>query len=201
VTSAFSFRRRRDLLEREITRTVSLEKGMTTHAKQDESGQFRSLLKQKCRRFREFLGASPGLGSLFRSLPSFSLQPAWLSPLVQTLVSWCPGFRSSRIPTDVSPISTLAGQPTPLWPGDPSLAANNFLILCKFQSPASPASTTMWQLGGLLPGGIPLLQGTCGTCHDTPNLGNHSFPTPLNIGTGDPSADRPSVNLGGLDLI
>jgi cytochrome c peroxidase len=54
--------------------------------------------------------------------------------------------------------------------------------------------------GGLVAGGIPVLQGTCGTCHDTPNLGNHSFPTPLNIGTGDPSPDNPSVNLGGLDL-
>ncbi len=54
--------------------------------------------------------------------------------------------------------------------------------------------------GGLVAGGIPLLQGTCGTCHDTPNLGNHSFPTPLNIGTGDSSPDHPSINLGGLDL-
>ena len=24
-----------------------------------------------------------------------------------------------------------------------------------------------------------------GTCHDAPNVGNHSFPTPLNIGVGD----------------
>src|SRR5712671_4506976 len=54
--------------------------------------------------------------------------------------------------------------------------------------------------GGLVSGGIPLLQGTCGTCHDTPNLGNHSFPTPLNIGTGDPNPANPRVNLGGLDL-
>jgi hypothetical protein len=54
--------------------------------------------------------------------------------------------------------------------------------------------------GGLVAGGVPLLQGTCGTCHDTPNIGNHSFPTPLNIGTGDPSPTNPSVNLGGLDL-
>jgi hypothetical protein len=54
--------------------------------------------------------------------------------------------------------------------------------------------------GGLVSGGIPTLQGTCGTCHDTPNVGNHSFPTPLNIGTGDPSPGSPSVNLGGLDL-
>jgi cytochrome c peroxidase len=53
--------------------------------------------------------------------------------------------------------------------------------------------------GGLVPGGIPSLQGTCGTCHDTPNVGNHSFPTPLDIGTGDPGASD-STNLGGLDI-
>ena len=51
-----------------------------------------------------------------------------------------------------------------------------------------------------MPGGLPSLQGTCGTCHDTPNLGNHSFPTPLNIGTGDPDASNASMNLGGLDI-
>ena len=54
--------------------------------------------------------------------------------------------------------------------------------------------------GGLVAGGIPVLQGTCGTCHDTPNVGDHSFPTPLNIGTGDPSPNSPFVNLGGLDV-
>jgi hypothetical protein len=54
--------------------------------------------------------------------------------------------------------------------------------------------------GGLVAGGIPALQGTCGTCHDTPNVGNHSFPTPLNIGTGDPSTANSSVNMGGLDI-
>ena len=54
--------------------------------------------------------------------------------------------------------------------------------------------------GGLVAGGIPVLQGTCGTCHDTPSVGNHSFPTPLNIGTGDPSPTDRSVNLGGLKV-
>jgi len=49
-------------------------------------------------------------------------------------------------------------------------------------------------------GGIPSLTGTCGTCHDTPNVGNHSFPTPLNIGTGDFSPGNFSVSMGGLDL-
>jgi Cytochrome c peroxidase len=33
--------------------------------------------------------------------------------------------------------------------------------------------------------GIPVVNGTCGTCHDTPNVGNHSFPAALNIGIGD----------------
>ena len=54
--------------------------------------------------------------------------------------------------------------------------------------------------GGLVAGGIPSLTGTCGTCHDTPNVGNHSFPTPLNIGTGDPDSANGAVNLGGLDI-
>ena len=54
--------------------------------------------------------------------------------------------------------------------------------------------------GGLVAGGIPSLTGTCGTCHDTPNVGNHSFPTPLNIGTSDPDPSNASVNSGGLDI-
>jgi hypothetical protein len=33
--------------------------------------------------------------------------------------------------------------------------------------------------------GMPVIPGNCGTCHDSPNVGNHSFPTPLNIGVGD----------------
>lgn len=33
--------------------------------------------------------------------------------------------------------------------------------------------------------GLPLIKGTCGTCHDTPNVGNHSISAPLNIGIAD----------------
>ena len=33
--------------------------------------------------------------------------------------------------------------------------------------------------GGLVSGGISSLTGTCGTCHDTPNVGNHSYATCL----------------------
>src|SRR5258706_2270607 len=54
--------------------------------------------------------------------------------------------------------------------------------------------------GGLVAGGISSLTGTRGTFPDTPNVGNHSFPTPLNIGTGDTSPSNASANLGGLDV-
>ncbi len=33
--------------------------------------------------------------------------------------------------------------------------------------------------------GVSSIPGTCGTCHSTPNAGNHSFPLPINIGVGD----------------
>jgi hypothetical protein len=33
---------------------------------------------------------------------------------------------------------------------------------------------------------LPFIPGTCGTCHDSPDVGNHSLPVPLNIGTADP---------------
>jgi hypothetical protein len=44
----------------------------------------------------------------------------------------------------------------------------------------------------------PLLSGTCTTCHDTPNAGNHSVPMALNIGIADASrrtADLPLYAL------
>jgi cytochrome c peroxidase len=33
--------------------------------------------------------------------------------------------------------------------------------------------------------GVAHIPGTCGTCHDSPNIGNHSLPVPLNIGVGE----------------
>jgi cytochrome c peroxidase len=38
-----------------------------------------------------------------------------------------------------------------------------------------------------LPGMPTTIPGTCGTCHDTPNVGNHSVKAPLNIGIADAS--------------
>jgi len=39
------------------------------------------------------------------------------------------------------------------------------------------------------------LNGTCTTCHDTPNAGNHSIPMPLDIGLADESRRTPDMPL------
>jgi cytochrome c peroxidase len=43
--------------------------------------------------------------------------------------------------------------------------------------------------------GVPVLRGTCTTCHDSPNVGNHSIPFPINIGTSDGSRRTPDMPL------
>ena len=43
--------------------------------------------------------------------------------------------------------------------------------------------------------GQPVIQGTCGTCHDAPNIGNHSVGAPLNIGIADASRRTPDLPL------
>ncbi len=42
------------------------------------------------------------------------------------------------------------------------------------------------------------IPGTCGTCHDSPNIGNHSLPVPLNIGVGDLTSP---LDVGYLPII
>jgi len=42
---------------------------------------------------------------------------------------------------------------------------------------------------------VPVLDGTCTTCHDTPHAGNHSIPAPLDIGLTDASRRTPDLPL------
>jgi cytochrome c peroxidase len=42
------------------------------------------------------------------------------------------------------------------------------------------------------------LPGFCGTCHDTPNVGNHSVKAPLDIGVADPAP--PSLDVAALPV-
>ncbi len=43
--------------------------------------------------------------------------------------------------------------------------------------------------------GLPMIPGTCGTCHDSPNVGDHSVPAPLDIGLTDESRRTPDMPL------
>jgi cytochrome c peroxidase len=47
----------------------------------------------------------------------------------------------------------------------------------------------------------PSIAGFCGTCHDTPNSGNHSVKAPLNIGIADAGAlSPPALDIAGLPV-
>lgn len=43
----------------------------------------------------------------------------------------------------------------------------------------------------------PSFLGTCTTCHDTPNVGNHSFPVPLDIGTSHDLGNETDPQIAG----
>ena len=43
--------------------------------------------------------------------------------------------------------------------------------------------------------GLPTIAGTCGTCHDSPNVGNHSVAAPLDIGLTEASRRTPDLPL------
>jgi cytochrome c peroxidase len=47
--------------------------------------------------------------------------------------------------------------------------------------------------------GQPVINGTCTTCHDSPNVGNHSFAVPLNIGT-TAYPPLPALEISGLPV-
>jgi hypothetical protein len=49
--------------------------------------------------------------------------------------------------------------------------------------------------------GVDTLPGTCGTCHDSPNVGNHSVIAPLNIGIADVANPLNPLGLDYLPVI
>jgi cytochrome c peroxidase len=77
---------------------------------------------------------------------------------------------------------------TPSWalaPSDDDRAARRASIL-RGQTLFNSHPIDITGVGGLNDAtGLPLINGTCGTCHDTFNVGNHSVSAPLNIGIAD----------------
>jgi hypothetical protein len=56
-------------------------------------------------------------------------------------------------------------------------------------------NTRQFTISGVAGLPSPSLQGTCTTCHDTPNVGNHSVAAPLNLGLADASRRTPDLPL------
>jgi cytochrome c peroxidase len=50
--------------------------------------------------------------------------------------------------------------------------------------------------------GLTTVSGFCGTCHDSPNVGNHSVKLPINIGIANagPNNDNPGLDIGDLPV-
>lgn len=70
---------------------------------------------------------------------------------------------------------------------NPSSAAR--LAVARGQAVFNTHRLTITNVAGLNDAlGAPTINGTCTTCHDTPNVGNHSLPVPLDIGTSHAAA-------------
>ncbi len=103
--------------------------------------------------------------------------------------SLSPGF-NSVVFTDYNAWANLSGPSA--TPGREAIARGENLF--------NTLPITITGVAGLnnLPG-LSTVQGTCSTCHDTPNVGNHSLPVALNIGVTDYPA-RPGLDISGLPV-
>jgi cytochrome c peroxidase len=60
---------------------------------------------------------------------------------------------------------------------------------------------TITGVGGINDAHTPSVSGSCGTCHDTPNVGNHSVKAPLDIGIVGAHAGAPAgLDISGLPV-
>jgi hypothetical protein len=80
------------------------------------------------------------------------------------------------------------------WDG---IAEANRAAIARGQALFNSKPITITGVGGLNNAlGLPAsFSGTCGTCHDAPNGGNHTVPAPLNIGIADASRRTPDMPL------
>ena len=49
--------------------------------------------------------------------------------------------------------------------------------------------------------GLPILNGFCGTCHDSPNVGNHSVKLPINIGVSNAGPFNAATGAGAAPIL
>ena len=72
------------------------------------------------------------------------------------------------------------------WHGDSSARQNRRASMLRGQALFNSKPINITGVGGLNDDlNLASIPGTCGTCHDSPDVGNHSVSAPLNIGVGD----------------
>ena len=86
-------------------------------------------------------------------------------------------------------------QPNGINAGRASVARGEILFNTK---PITISGVNGLNLFASDPLGANTIVGTCGTCHDSPNVGNHSKKLPINIGIAD--ATPPALDVSGLPV-
>jgi cytochrome c peroxidase len=118
-----------------------------------------------------------------------------------------PGINDSLTPSVFDPtVFTLysAWQNLPGSPSDPTVTAHQAVAAGELLFNTFPLKITAVRGLNDNPalGRPPLINGTCTTCHDTPNVGNHSLPLPLDIGTShSPKQEINAQIAGGLSQL
>jgi len=84
-----------------------------------------------------------------------------------------------------------------LNPGQASVARGEILFNTK---PITITGVNGLNLFASDPLGAAPFVGTCGTCHDSPNVGNHSKKLPIDIGIADASPPPPALDISGLPV-
>ena len=134
----------------------------------------------------------------------------------------CPIFvrgifrREQTVARNSCPRNPTIRESTILWARDPEgkqFTPNVFTLYSSFQNSRNPQQAsiargeqifdtqplTISDVPGLTTG-TQQIMGTCTTCHDTFNVGNHSFPLPLDIGTSrSPNYETDPNILPGLN--
>jgi cytochrome c peroxidase len=110
------------------------------------------------------------------------------------------GINDSLSPGFTSEIFTLYGSwenvpPNGRNAGRASVARGEILFNTK---PITISGVNGLNLFATDPLGANTITGTCGTCHDSPNVGNHSKKLPINIGIAD--ATPPVLDVSGLPV-
>jgi hypothetical protein len=102
------------------------------------------------------------------------------------------------VPTDRCTVTSESVHCAPRVPAAPSTAARESVARGEAIFDTKPIRiTSVAGLNDVL--GQRVIVGTCTTCHDTPNVGDHSVAAPLNIGTADYPA-LPGLDEQGLPV-